>query len=57
VTDKGNIFARDGIFKGTVIADSTIANSIIKTPIIEGTGESPSLKIYDTGTTGGIGFY
>lgn len=57
VTDKGNIFARSGEFKGSVISDSTIANSIIKAPIIYGTGSNPSLKIYDTGANGGIGFY
>ena len=64
VTDKGNIFARSGEFKGSVISDSTIANSIIKAPIIygnnnqrEGHDGEPSLKIYDTGTNGGIGFY
>ena len=48
VTDKGSIFARRGEFKGTVIADSVITDAIIKTPVIYGTGGSPSLKIYDT---------
>lgn len=58
VTDKGSIFANRGEFKGTVITDSTIANSIIKTPIIYGIGNDPSLKIYNTyNESGGIGFY
>lgn len=56
VTDKGNIFARNGEFKGTVITDSIVSNSIIKAAIIEGIESSPSLKIYDTGN-GGISFY
>lgn len=61
VTDKGNIFARSGEFKGTVISDSVITQSIIKAPIIYGSDDSPSapsLKIYDTNTSrGGISFY
>ena len=51
VTDKGSIFANRGEFKGTVITDSTIANVIIKTPSIYGSGSSPSLRIYDTDST------
>ena len=65
VTDKGNIFARSGEFKGSVISDSLITNTIIKAPVIygnnsqrEGHEGEPSLKIYNTDTsTGGIGFY
>ena len=61
VTDKGNIFARSGEFKGSVISDSVITQSIIKAPIIYGSDDdplSPSLKIYDTHTDrGGISFY
>lgn len=58
VTDKGNIFARNGEFKGTVISDSVITQSVIKAPIIYGSGRSPSLKIYNTNEDfGGIGFY
>ena len=56
VTDKGSIFANRGEFKGTVITDSTIANAVIKTPSIYGSGSGPSLKIYNT-SNGGIGFY
>lgn len=58
VTDKGNIFARSGEFKGTVISDSVITQSVIKTPIIYGTDNNPSLRIYDTNSAkAGIGFY
>lgn len=58
VTDKGNIFARSGEFKGTVISDSVITQSIIKTPVIYGTDSGPSLRIYDTNSNkAGIGFY
>lgn len=57
VTNKGNIYARGGEFKGTIIANSVIARSIIQASTIEGVGDSPSLKIYDTGNKGGIGFY
>ena len=38
VTDKGSIFANSGEFKGSVISDSTIANSVIEAPVIRGTG-------------------
>ena len=58
VTDKGSIFATSGEFKGSVISDSIISKSIIQAAIIEGTGNSPSLKIYNTDKdNGGIGFY
>lgn len=58
VTDKGSIFARRGEFKGTVIADSIITDTIIKTPVIYGNGNNPSLRIYDTNNSkSGIGFY
>ena len=59
VTDKGRIFARSGEFRGAVLANSLITQSIIKTPTIYGTGNDPSLKIYDTGdeNKGGIVFY
>jgi len=61
VTDNGNIFARSGEFKGSVISDSLITNTIIKAPVIYGNNnlvEEPSLKIYDTNSSaGGIGFY
>lgn len=57
ITDKGSIFATSGEFKGSVISDSIISKSVIQAAIIEGTGTSPSLKIYDTGSNGGIGFY
>lgn len=56
ITDKGSIFASRGIFKGAVISDSLLTRSVIKTPILYGTGKQPSLKIYDTGN-GGISFY
>lgn len=57
VTDKGSIFASRGEFKGAVIADSVITDAIIKTPVIYGSGESPSLKIYNTNNSSGIAFY
>ena len=58
VTDKGSIFARRGEFKGTVIADSIITDTIIKAPVIYGSGNNPSLRIYDTNNSkSGIGFY
>lgn len=71
VTDKGSIFASRGEFKGAVLSDSLIVNTIIKTPMIYGTGQQPSLKIYNIGSDlpgdssdysdqngyGGIGFY
>ena len=61
VTDKGNVFARSGEFKGSVISDSLITNTIIKAPIIWGNNSAtnePTLKIYNTDNTkGGIGFY
>jgi hypothetical protein len=58
VTDKGSIFASRGEFKGTVIADSIITDAIIKTPVIYGSGNNPSLRIYDTNNNKvGIGFY
>lgn len=58
VTDKGSIFASCGEFRGTVIADSIITDAIIKTPVIYGSGNNPSLKIYDTNSVNtGIGFY
>lgn len=58
VTDKGSVFASRGEFKGTVIADSIITNAIIKTPVIYGSGNNPSLRIYDTDSNNtGIGFY
>lgn len=61
VTDKGNVFARNGEFKGSVISNSIITHTIIKAPIIYGSDDSsntPSLKIYDTHTDrGGISFY
>lgn len=61
VTDKGNVFARSGEFKGSVISDSLITNTIIKAPIIQGnntTPNEPSLKIYNTDNNKvGIGFY
>ena len=58
VTDKGSIFASRGEFKGTVIADSIITDAIIKTPVIYGSGNNPSLRIYDTDNNKvGIGFY
>lgn len=61
VTDKGNIFARSGEFKGSVISDSLITNTVIKAPIIQGnntTPNEPSLKIYNTDSNKvGIGFY
>lgn len=57
VTEKGSMYAKQGIFEGSVISDSLIARSVIQAAIIEGTGQSPSLKIYDTGADGGIGFY
>lgn len=63
VTDKGSIFANRGEFKGTVITNSLISNTVIQTPVIYGSNDSsdvPSLRIYNTdsfGGTGGIGFY
>ncbi len=71
VTDKGSIFASRGEFKGAILSDSLIVNTIIKAPMIYGTGQQPSLKIYNIGSTepgtssgyssqngyGGIGFY
>ena len=58
VTDKGSIFANRGEFKGTVITDSIISNSIIQTPVIYGSGNDPSLRIYNTdNASGGIVFY
>lgn len=60
VTDKGSIFASKGIFKGTVISNSLITNTVIQTPVIYGSGKRPSLKIYDTNAdsnVGGIQFY
>ena len=61
VTDKGNVFARSGEFKGAVISDSLITNTIIKAPIIYGNNTNinePSLKIYNTDSNKvGIGFY
>lgn len=58
VTDKGSIFASRGEFRGTVIADSIITDAIIKTPVIYGSGNNPSLRIYDTDNNKvGIGFY
>ena len=58
VTDKGSIFANRGEFKGTVITNSLISNARIETPIIYGTGNNPSLRIYDTDNSKmGIGFY
>ena len=63
VTDKGSIFANRGEFKGTVITNSLISNTVIQTPVIygsSGNSNTPSLRIYDTNindNTGGIGFY
>lgn len=64
VTDKGSIFANRGEFKGTVITNSLISNTVIQTPVIYGSNDSPdapSLRIYNTDSfergTGGIGFY
>lgn len=58
VTDKGSIFANRGEFKGTVITDSIISNTIIQTPVIYGSGSDPSLRIYNTDSdNGGIVFY
>ena len=56
VTEQGSIYAKQGIFEGSVISESFIAKSTIQAATIEGTGSSPSLKIYDTGN-GGISFY
>lgn len=71
VTDKGSIFASRGEFKGAILSDSLVVNTIIKAPMIYGTGQQPSLKIYNIGSAepgtssgysgqngyGGIGFY
>lgn len=58
VTDKGSIYASRGVFEGSVISNSVIAESTIQAAILKGSGSSPSLKIYDTNNNkGGISFY
>lgn len=59
VTENGSIYASRGRFTGSVIAESIISNSTIETAVIKGTGNSPSLKIYNTDDDNnyGISFY
>lgn len=57
VTRDGYLYATRGDFTNGVITNSIIQGSTIKAAKIEGTGESPSLIIYDTDTnTGGVEF-
>lgn len=59
VTENGSIYASRGRFTGSVIAESIISNSTIEAAVIKGTGNSPSLKIYNTDDDNnyGISFY
>jgi co-chaperonin GroES (HSP10) len=49
VTEEGSIYAEKGIFNGSVISNSEIETSIIRTANIYGTGEGDAaLTFYDT---------
>lgn len=47
VTDAGNIYARDGRFEGSIITNSEIQGADIYASRLHGSGDNPSLCIYD----------
>lgn len=50
VTEKGTIYANNGLFEGVVIARSILSSTVIQTPWIDGTGNNPALRITNTAT-------
>ena len=52
VTERGFLYARQGIFRGSVLSDSVITNSVIITDSIRISPNTSALHIYDTDTQG-----
>lgn len=57
VTEKGSLYASQGLFTGSIITESIIEGAKIKASEIWGSDETNCLKIYDANSQYGIGFY